>query len=162
MSNQVQAEGLAFLAEVDKRPGVYRTPSGLRFCIKAKPTNPDARSPNVDTASNVHYHGTFINGKVFDSSYQRGRPSTFAPNQVIPGWTEALQYMAEGEKWEVYLPHELAYGARGAGRDIPGFSTLIFTIEIVKVPGGKTAADGHALLERALGGKKYDELVVHQ
>eukprot|EP00331_Platyophrya_macrostoma_P024584 CAMPEP_0176435074 /NCGR_PEP_ID=MMETSP0127-20121128/17080_1 /TAXON_ID=938130 /ORGANISM="Platyophrya macrostoma, Strain WH" /LENGTH=90 /DNA_ID=CAMNT_0017817981 /DNA_START=70 /DNA_END=339 /DNA_ORIENTATION=+ len=84
-----QAEGAAFLAEIDKRPGVYKTKSGLRFCIKQKSGNAQASSPNVDTPSQVHYHGTFINGKVFDSSYQRGRPSTFAPNQVIPGWTEA-------------------------------------------------------------------------
>ncbi|CUG90905.1 FKBP-type peptidyl-prolyl cis-trans isomerase, putative, partial [Bodo saltans] len=85
--------------------------------------------------------------------------SSFAPNQVIPGWTEALQYMAEGEKWEVYLPHDIAYGARGAPGAIPPFSVLIFTIEIVKVNGGKTVAEAHALLETAIG-KKYDELQV--
>jgi FKBP-type peptidyl-prolyl cis-trans isomerase FklB len=159
MATPAQQEGAAFLAEVDQRPNVFKTSSGLRFCIKAKPTNADAKSPKVDTASQVHYHGTFINGKVFDSSYTRGKPSSFAPNQVIPGWTEALQYMAEGEKWEVYLPHDIAYGARGAPGAIPPFSVLIFTIEIVKVNGGKSAAEAHALLETAIG-KKYDEILV--
>jgi len=82
-----------------------------------------------------HYRGTLINGKEFDSSYKRGSPATFAPNQVIKGWTEAMQLMKEGDKWELYIPSELAYGERGAGKDIPGGSALIFTLEMIKVKG---------------------------
>jgi FKBP-type peptidyl-prolyl cis-trans isomerase FklB len=150
--------GARYLARVETQPGVYTTPSGLRFRILRKGKS-NGTSPNVDDECSVHYHGSLVNGDVFDSSVDRGEPTSFAPNQVIPGWTEALQYMSEGEKWEVYLPQELAYGPRGAGGAIPPFSTLVFTIELLGVSGtGKPAAAGRAALEAALG-KKYDELV---
>ncbi|CAD2222614.1 FKBP-type peptidyl-prolyl cis-trans isomerase FklB [Angomonas deanei] len=88
----------------------------------------------------------------------RGTPSTFAPNQVIKGWTEALQLMTEGEQWEVYLPHELAYGARGAGGVIPGYATLVFKIHLLEVlKGGKPGSQAHAELEK-LSGKTYADL----
>ena len=81
----------------------------------------------------THYRGTLINGKQFDSSYDRGEPATFPVNGVIKGWTEALQMMKEGDKWRLYIPYNLAYGERGAGQDIPPYSTLIFDIELLKV-----------------------------
>jgi len=82
-----------------------------------------------------HYAGTLINGTEFDSSYKRGQPLSFAPNQVIKGWTEAMQLMKEGGKWELYIPSELAYGDSGAGGKIPGGSVLVFTLELLKVSG---------------------------
>merc|ERR1712178_71974 len=87
-----------------------------------------------------HYKGTLIDGTQFDSSYDRGQPTTFAPNQVIKGWTEAMQLMVEGEKWEMYIPPDLAYGERGAGGKIPGGSTLVFQMEIVKILGDTVPA----------------------
>ena len=90
-------------------------------------------TPNIDTPCDCHYAGTLIDGTEFDSSYKRGKPLTFAPNQVIKGWTEAMQLMKEGGKWELYIPSELAYGDRGAGGDIPGGAALIFTLELLKV-----------------------------
>lgn len=154
-----QAEGERFLADVETKPGVHKLPSGMRFKILTKVNNASGvRSPNIGDQCSVHYHGTLPNGNVFDSSMKRGKPSTFAPNQVIKGWTEALQYMVEGEEWEVYLPPNLAYGASGAGGVIPPYATLIFKIQLIKVlSGGKSGAAGHASLESALG-KAYGEL----
>eukprot|EP00549_Striatella_unipunctata_P026144 CAMPEP_0118688862 /NCGR_PEP_ID=MMETSP0800-20121206/9154_1 /TAXON_ID=210618 ORGANISM="Striatella unipunctata, Strain CCMP2910" /NCGR_SAMPLE_ID=MMETSP0800 /ASSEMBLY_ACC=CAM_ASM_000638 /LENGTH=176 /DNA_ID=CAMNT_0006586165 /DNA_START=220 /DNA_END=748 /DNA_ORIENTATION=+ len=91
--------------------------------------------PKKETKCQCHYEGRLLDGTVFDSSYKRGQPTGFAPNQVIPGWTEAMQLMVEGDKWELYIPSELAYGERGAGSDIPGGATLIFQMEIVEIQG---------------------------
>merc|ERR1712178_464800 len=88
-----------------------------------------------NTPCECHYKGTLIDGVQFDSSYDRGQPTTFAPNQVIKGWTEAMQLMVEGDKWEMYIPAELAYGDRGAGGKIPGGSTLIFVMKLEKIKG---------------------------
>ena len=85
------------------------------------------------TEVEVHYEGRLIDGTVFDSSYKRGKPSTFRPDQVIKGWREALTLMPEGSIWELYIPAELGYGERGSGQTIPGNSTLIFQVEIIKV-----------------------------
>ena len=93
------------------------------------------KTPTVDSPCSCHYAGTLIDGTEFDSSYKRGQPTTFAPNQVIKGWTEAMQLMKEGAKWELYIPSELAYGDRGAGGRIPGGSVLIFTLELIEVKG---------------------------
>jgi FKBP-type peptidyl-prolyl cis-trans isomerase FklB len=95
----------------------------------------NGKTPTIDSPTECHYAGTLIDGTEFDSSYKRGQPLTFAPNQVIKGWTEAMQLMKEGSKWELYIPSELAYGDRGAGAMIPGGSALIFTIEMLKVKG---------------------------
>merc|ERR1711877_71433 len=93
----------------------------------------------ADTSCSCHYEGRvaqkYPDGEKFDSSYDRGEPTTFAPNQVIKGWTEAMQLMVEGDKWEMYIPYELAYGEGGSPPKIPGKSTLIFTMEIVEVKG---------------------------
>ena len=94
-----------------------------------------AKSPLISTPCECHYKGTLIDGTEFDSSYKRGRPSTFAPNQVVKGWTEAMQLMKEGDTWELYLPSELGYGDRDRGAFIKGGDVLVFTLEMLKVKG---------------------------
>ena len=89
--------------------------------------------PSATDKVRCHYEGTLLDGTLFDSSYKRGEPAVFGLNQVIPGWTEALQLMAEGAKYRIFLPHELAYGAQGAGEMIPPYSALIFTVELLEV-----------------------------
>ena len=91
------------------------------------------KTPTINSPCECDYAGTLIDGTEFDSSYKRGQPLTFAPNQVIKGWTEAMQLMTEGAKWELYIPSELAYGDRGAGGMIPGGAALLFTLELLKV-----------------------------
>lgn len=97
------------------------------------PTLQGAPSPKANTRCSCHYRGTTIDGKEFDSSYSRGQPTTFAPNQVIAGWTEAMQLMKEGDKWELTIPSEIAYGDRQMGADITPGAVLVFTLEILKV-----------------------------
>merc|ERR1712023_81850 len=99
-----------------------------------------ANHPTKDSPCQCHYEGKLIDGTVFDSSYERGSPTTFAPNQVIKGWTEAMQLMVEGDKWEVYIPSKLGYGDSGSGEKIKGGDVLVFTMEILKIKGGKTPA----------------------
>ncbi|WP_060512531.1 FKBP-type peptidyl-prolyl cis-trans isomerase [Pseudomonas sp. NBRC 111124] len=123
------AAGKEFLAENAKRDGITTLASGLQFEVLtagegAKPT----RESNVRT----HYHGTLIDGTVFDSSYDRGQPAEFPVGGVIAGWTEALQLMNAGSKWRLYVPSELAYGAQGVG-SIPPHSTLVFDVELLDV-----------------------------
>ncbi|UYZ64213.1 FKBP-type peptidyl-prolyl cis-trans isomerase [Hymenobacter weizhouensis] len=128
--NNNRAEGEAFLKENAGKPGVQTLPSGLQYEVLKEG---NGRKPGPGSSVTTHYHGTLINGTVFDSSYQRGQPATFGVNQVIAGWTEALQLMPEGSKWRLYIPSELAYGKRGAGRDIGPDSALIFDVELLKV-----------------------------
>ncbi len=123
------AAGKEFLAENAKREGITTLASGLQFEVLtagegAKPT----RESNVRT----HYHGTLIDGTVFDSSYDRGQPAEFPVGGVIAGWTEALQLMNAGSKWRLYVPSELAYGAQGVG-SIPPHSVLVFDVELLDV-----------------------------
>jgi len=126
------AEGKAWLAENAKKDGVTVTSSGLQYRV-LKSGSEGAPSPLVNSPCETHYHGTNIHGTVFDSSYDRGSPTTFAPNQVIKGWTEAMPMMKEGDKWELTIPSELAYGDKGAGAKIKPGDVLIFIIEILKV-----------------------------
>ena len=91
------------------------------------------KKPKATDQVRCHYEGTLIDGTLFDSSIQRGEPAVFGVNQVIPGWVEALQLMPEGSKWKLYIPSELAYGARGAGEMIPPHSTLVFEVELLEV-----------------------------
>ena len=128
MSNK--ADGEAFLAENKNKPGVTTLPSGLQYEVLTEGTGP---KPTLRSSVTTHYHGTLINGTVFDSSYQRGQPATFPVNGVIAGWTEALQLMPEGSKYRLYIPSDLAYGKRGAGRDIGPDSALVFDVELLKV-----------------------------
>ena len=122
--------GKKFLEENAKKPGVNTLPSGLQYQVIVEGTGPiPTATDNVTT----HYHGTLIDGKVFDSSYDRGQPASFPVNGVIQGWQEALQLMKVGSKWKLYIPANLAYGDRGAGRDIGPGSTLIFDIELISI-----------------------------
>ncbi|MEK9926783.1 MAG: FKBP-type peptidyl-prolyl cis-trans isomerase [Halieaceae bacterium] len=122
--------GAAFLAENAQREGIVVTDSGLQYEVV---TAGDGASPGPDDQVEVHYRGTLIDGTVFDSSYDRGQTVTFGVTQVIPGWTEALQLMKEGDKYNLYIPSDLAYGAGGAGQVIGPNSTLIFEVELIKI-----------------------------
>ena len=128
--------GIAFLKENAERPGVITLPSGLQY--KVLEEGPGMDHPKVGTPCECHYAGRLLDGTEFDSSYSRGSPSTFAPNQVIKGWTEAMQMMVVGDKWELYIPMEMAYGPGGRPPKIPPAATLIFIMEIVKIKGKET------------------------
>jgi FKBP-type peptidyl-prolyl cis-trans isomerase FklB len=123
-------EGVAFLDSNRKQPGVVVTPSGLQYRIVKQGTGP---KPEAGDKVKVHYQGTLINGKIFDSSIQRGEPITFGVSEVIPGWTEALQLMPVGSKWQLFIPSELGYGDNGAGADIKPGATLIFDVELLEI-----------------------------
>ena len=125
-------EGEAFLAANKSKPGVVTLPSGLQYKIVKPGTGPKPAATDTVVAN---YRGTLINGTEFDSSYKRGEPLTIPVSGVIKGWTEALQLMPVGSKWELYIPSDLAYGARGAGADIGPNSTLIFEIELLSIQG---------------------------
>lgn len=122
--------GQEFLAINKERPGVVTLPSGLQYEI-IKEGN--GSKPKATDQVECHYHGTLIDGTVFDSSVERGQPATFGVNQVIPGWVEALQLMPVGSKWKLFIPSNLAYGERGAGQSIEPNSTLIFEVEILDI-----------------------------
>ena len=122
--------GEAFLAENKKRAGVVTLPSGLQYEVL---TEGKGHRPSATDRVQCHYHGTLIDGTVFDSSVQRGTPAVFGVNQVIPGWVEALQLMPEGSRWKLYIPSELAYGKRGAGGSIAPNSALVFEVELIKI-----------------------------
>lgn len=122
--------GEAFLTENAKKEGVVSLPSGLQYKII---TEGAGNMPSKDDTVTVNYRGTLIDGKEFDSSYKRGEPATFPVNGVIPGWTEALQLMKEGAKWQLYIPAALAYGTRSAGPAIGPNSTLVFEVELISI-----------------------------
>ena len=123
-------EGNAFLEKNKAREGVTTTASGLQYEVLTAGTGP---LPTATDQVRVHYHGTLIDGKVFDSSVDRGEPVVFGVGQVIPGWTEALQLMPVGSKWKIYLPSEIAYGAQGAGSDIGPNAVIIFEVELLEI-----------------------------
>ena len=120
--------GSAFLAENKAKTGVVTTTSGLQYTVEKAGTGP---KPSATDRVRVHYTGRLLDGKVFDSSVERGQPAEFGVNEVIKGWTEALQLMPVGSKWKLYIPSELAYGDRGAGADIKPGSTLVFDVELL-------------------------------
>jgi FKBP-type peptidyl-prolyl cis-trans isomerase FklB len=129
-SEKLKAESSRFLDENKKKAGVKITPSGLQYEVI---TAGKGKSPKAEDQVTVHYVGKLTDGTVFDSSVDRGEPATFGVNQVIPGWTEALQLMKEGDKWLITIPESLGYGERGAGGQIPPFATLVFEVELIKV-----------------------------
>jgi FKBP-type peptidyl-prolyl cis-trans isomerase len=130
MSDIALAKGEKFLADNAKKEGVTTTASGLQY----KVITPGAgKSPKATDTVLVHYRGTLISGAEFDSSYARREPIEFPLNRVIAGWTEGVQLMQEGSKYEFYIPSKLAYGSRGAGRDIGPNEALIFEVELLKV-----------------------------
>ncbi len=120
-----------FLEENKKRKEVTTTASGLQYEVMTRGTG--TVSPLATDKVEVHYHGTMTDGSIFDSSVQRGQTAKFPLNGVIPGWTEGLQYMKEGDKFKFFIPYNLAYGERGRGPTIKGYSTLIFEVELIKV-----------------------------
>ena len=123
-------EGNAYLEKNKAREGVTTTESGLQYEILTAGTG---AMPTAEDQVRVHYHGTTIEGKVFDSSVDRGEPVVFGVSQVIPGWTEALQLMPVGSKWKIYIPSAIAYGERGAGGDIGPNAALIFEVELLEI-----------------------------
>jgi FKBP-type peptidyl-prolyl cis-trans isomerase FklB len=123
-------KGQTFLDENKKKDGVKITPSGLQYIVIKEGTGP---KPTINDNVTTHYHGTLIDGTVFDSSVDRGQPASFPVSGVIPGWTEALQMMPVGSKWKLFVPANLAYGERGAGPQIGPNSTLIFEVELISI-----------------------------
>jgi FKBP-type peptidyl-prolyl cis-trans isomerase len=130
MAEENKKIGEQFLEKNAKESGVKSTSSGLQYKVINQGTG---SKPLATDKVRVHYRGKFINGSEFDSSYKRGEPTAFRLDQVIPGWTEAVQLMNVGSKFLVYIPSELAYGERGAGNVIPPNSTLIFEIELLEI-----------------------------
>ncbi|BAJ03279.1 FKBP-type peptidyl-prolyl cis-trans isomerase [Shewanella violacea] len=124
------AEGEAFLGENAKRDGIVTLDSGLQYEIL---NEGKGDKPSLNATVRTHYHGTFINGDIFDSSVVRDQPAEFPVSGVIAGWTEALQLMPVGSKWRLYVPHQLAYGESGAGAAIPPYCTLVFEVELLDI-----------------------------
>ncbi len=122
--------GAAWLADNGKKDGVVTTESGLQYKVVTAGTG---KKPAAEDTVSVHYRGTLLDGTEFDSSYARGEPAEFPVNRVIPGWTEALQLMPVGSKWELYIPSDLAYGKAGTGRDIGPNATLLFEVELLDI-----------------------------
>jgi len=130
MSDDNKIAGETFLEENKTKEGVVVLDSGLQYKSLEEGSG---TQPGASDSVTVHYKGTLIDGTEFDSSYSRGQPATFPVNGVIKGWVEALQLMKEGDKWQLYIPSDLAYGSRGAGGDIGPDSTLIFDVELISV-----------------------------
>jgi FKBP-type peptidyl-prolyl cis-trans isomerase len=123
-------EEVTFLRDNSEKEGVKVTDSGLQYEIIKAGTG---KKPSLTSKVKVHYRGTLLDGKVFDSSYTRGQPAVFPVNRVIPGWTEALQMMPVGSTWKLYIPSKLAYGANGAGSSIGPHECLIFDVELIDI-----------------------------
>ena len=129
-SESVVEEGRKFLAENSKKENVVTLESGLQYEVIK---NGEGAKPTLNDQVTTHYHGTLIDGTVFDSSVERGEPASFPVSGVIKGWTEALQLMNVGSKWRLFVPYDLAYGERGAGPKIGPFTTLIFEVELISI-----------------------------
>ncbi|GLR72762.1 FKBP-type peptidyl-prolyl cis-trans isomerase [Agaribacter marinus] len=127
---EVMAKGKTYLEENAKRDEITVTDTGLQYEVL---NTGDGDKPSAASTVRTHYHGTLIDGTVFDSSYDRGEPAEFPVNGVIKGWTEALQLMSVGDKWRLHVPYDLAYGEQGAGAAIGPFSTLVFDVELLDI-----------------------------
>jgi len=128
--SEAKKGGIDFLAANAKKEGITTLSSGLQYEVIIEG---NGAKPSATSKVTTHYHGTTIDGKVFDSSVDRGQPAQFGVNQVIAGWTEALQLMATGSKWRLFIPSDLAYGERGAGADIPPHAALVFEVELISI-----------------------------
>lgn len=133
LQQRSRAEGIAFLADNAERDGVMVTESGLQYEVMS--STDDGASPTAEDTVRVHYHGTLINGNVFDSSVDRGEPIEFPLSGVIAGWTEGVQLMSEGDKYKFYIPANLAYGDNSPSPAIPAGSVLVFEVELLEVIG---------------------------
>ncbi len=132
-SRQFKVSNEEYLASNRDNEGVVTTKSGLQYKVIE---SGNGKRPNNSNSVTVHYTGKLTDGMVFDSSVERGEPATFGVDQVIAGWTEALQLMPLGSKWQLYIPQELGYGDRGVGSDIPPFATLVFDVELLEIEKG--------------------------
>lgn len=130
LSEQNRQEGENYLENNKAQEGVTTLKSGLQYKVLAAGTGP---KPTPADVVSVHYRGSFINGTIFDSSYERGKPQVFPLNRVIPGWSEALQLMHVGDKWQIVIPHYLAYGEAGFGNEIGPNTTLVFEMELLGI-----------------------------
>ena len=130
MSAAMKEEGEAFLKFNSEQEGVVTLPSGLQYKVLTEGTG---KKPSATDKVKCHYEGRLVNGSVFDSSYKRNEPAVFGLNQVIKGWTEGVQLMSEGSKYEFYIPYDLAYGANGAPGAIPPYAALTFVVELIEV-----------------------------
>lgn len=133
MDAQLKAKADAFMEGNKAKPGIVTTESGLQYEVIREGTG---EKPTLADTVTVHYKGQLSDGKVFDSSYDRGEPATFPLGRVIEGWQEGIQLMSQGAQYRIYIPYELGYGERGAGQDIPPYSTLIFEVELISVEKG--------------------------
>ncbi|MGB0468306.1 MAG: FKBP-type peptidyl-prolyl cis-trans isomerase [Pontibacterium sp.] len=131
-AEQFVKAGEAFLTENAKKDGVITLDSGLQYEV-IQAGEADGEKPTASSKVRTHYHGTFIDGKVFDSSYDRGQPAEFPVGGVIAGWTEALQLMTKGSKWRLTVPYNLAYGAQGSPGGIPPYAALVFDVELIDI-----------------------------
>ena len=129
-SKSVIEEGKKFLEENSKKDGIITLESGLQYQVLKSAEGP---KPTINDQVTTHYHGTLLDGTVFDSSIERGQPATFPVSGVIKGWTEALQLMTVGSKWKLFVPYDLAYGERSAGPKIGPYTTLIFEVELISI-----------------------------
>lgn len=130
MSAAMREEGEAFLKFNAEQDGVVVLPSGLQYKVLVEGAG---KKPSATSQVKCHYEGSFLSGAIFDSSYKRGNPAVFGLNQVIKGWTEGVQLMSEGSKYEFYIPYDLAYGAYGSPGAIPPYATLKFVVELIEV-----------------------------
>ena len=130
MGAAMREEGEVFLKMNAEKEGVVTLPSGLQYKVLQEGSG---KKPSATSQVKCHYEGTLLNGAKFDSSYDRNSPAVFGLNQVIPGWTEGVQRMSEGSKYEFYIPYDLAYGAHGAPGAIPPYATLKFVVELIEV-----------------------------
>jgi FKBP-type peptidyl-prolyl cis-trans isomerase len=129
-TSAAKEEGIKFLEENKKRPGVITLPDGLQYEVITKGNGP---IPTAEDTVSINYKGTLVNGQEFDNSYKRGEPIVYPVSRFVRGWTEALQLMPVGSKWKLYVPSDLGYGDRGAGSAIPGGSTLVFELELLSI-----------------------------
>jgi len=149
MNTYMKRVGAKYLKEVAAKEGIIELKSGMLVEILKTTDKADAKSPTASDSCEVTYSGTLKDGSKFDAG-----TTSFAPNQVIKGWTEAMQLMGEGDKWKLYIPYDLAYGERGSPPKIPPFSPLVFEIEIHKVKsGGKPLEEARKAFEAAKAGK---------
>ena len=159
LSSNAKEQGIEFLENVSKQAEIYKLKSGLLIQIIENGNNPEALSPTFEDSCDVTYSGFLIDGSSFDSG-----TTMLAPNMVIPGWTEALQLMSEGDKWKLYIPEYLGYGEEGASDVIPPYSTLVFDLELTKVHGqnAKSVAEARTMFSESIADDSPQKMLKSQ